>query len=280
VQYIHAILRSALNTALEDDAVEFNAAERAKAPALNKKEIEPLTPDQAITLLEAAKGHRLEALYSVGTALGMRQGEQLGLRWKYVDLEAGTLRVEWQLQRISKKSPDGSKQVEIHLVAPKQHSRRTIDLPEITLAALRAHRGRQYEERLLCGSEWRAEITVRCDKQLLEVDDLVFTTTIGTPLDPSNLNKQFQSILNNCGLPKRRFHDLRHTAATLLTVQGVPAKTIMKILGWSQMSMLDRYTHVVDEMRKEAAEKMNEILTRKPVSEGRLASRSPLRRIK
>jgi integrase len=288
VQYIHAILRSALSTALEDDAVMFNAAERAKAPTVPRKEIEPLTPEEIITLLNAVSGHRLEALYTAGAALGLREGEQLGLRWTYVDLEAGRLRVEWQLQRISRQLPDGSKRIEIHLIPPKQHSRRTIDLPEITLKALREHRERQLEERRLCGSEWRSEIEVHCDKEVMLVDDLVFTTPIGTPLDPCNLNKQFQSILKECGIAKRRFHDLRHTAATLLTVQGIPAKTIMKICGWSQISMLDRYTHVADEMRKEAAEKMNEILTRKPAPEptpepqvdSKVDSRSRLYRVK
>ncbi|MGA7238580.1 MAG: tyrosine-type recombinase/integrase [Bryobacteraceae bacterium] len=288
VQYIHAILRSALGTALQDDAVWLNVAERAKGPRPQKKEVEPLTPEQAITLLDAVSAHRLKALYTVGTALGMRQGEQLGLRWQYIDLDAGTLRVEWALQRISRPLADGSKRVELHLVPPKQHSRRTVDLPQITIEALRAHRESQREERILCGSKWHSEIAVYCERKLIEVDDFVFTTPIGTPLESCNLNKQFQQILKACGLPKHRFHDLRHTAATLLTVMGVQPKTIMKILGWSQMSMVDRYTHLVDEMRQEAAGKMNEILTRKPAPEtntpnpvvSRLVSRGGLRRVK
>jgi integrase len=288
VQYIHAILRSALSTALQDDAVWFNVAERVKGPCPEKKEIEPLTPEQAIAFLDAVKKHRLQALYTVGTALGMRQGEQLGLRWKYVDLDAGTLRVEWALQRITRRFPDGSKRIEVHLIPPKQHSRRTVELPQITIQALRDHHELQREERILCGSKWHPKIPVYCDNELIHLDDFVFTTPIGTPLESCNLNKQFQQILQSCGIPKHRFHDLRHTAATLLTVQGVQPKTIMKILGWSQMSMVDRYTHLVDETRREAAEKMNEILTRKPVPEtvprepvvSRLVSSRSLYRVK
>jgi len=88
----------------------------------------------------------------------------------------------------------------------------------------------------------------------------VFTSTIGTPLDGCNVTKQFQRLLEVAGIP-RRFHDLRHTAATLLAVQGVHAKVIQSVLGWDQLSMVDRYTHHVDEMRKEAASKMDAILT-------------------
>jgi integrase len=142
-----------------------------------------------------------------------------------------------------------------------------VDLPKITIQALAEHRERQRNERILCGSKWRTPIAVQCQGKAITVDDFVFTTPVGTPLEACNLNKQFQQILKACGIPRHRFHDLRHTAATLLTVQGVQPKTIMKILGWSQMSMVDRYTHLVDEMRREAAEKMNEILTRKPVTD-------------
>lgn len=261
VRCLHAVLRSALATALDDDAALFNVAERAKPPKAEAKEVEPLTPEQAIAFLAAVRGDRLEALYTVGTALGMRQSEQLGLTWDYVDLDTGILRVEWALQRITRKTPNGSKTCEVHLVAPKRHSRRTIHLPQIAIEALRTHRIRQADEKLLCGSKWQTPVVKREGKSVTA--NFVFTTTIGTPLEGCNLTKRFQRVLEACGIPPHRFHDLRHTAATLLTVQGVHPKTIMKILGWSQMSMVDRYTHLVDEMRRDAAVKMDEILSRK-----------------
>jgi integrase len=92
------------------------------------------------------------------------------------------------------------------------------------------------------------------------VDDFVFTTTIGTPLEGCNLTKRFQKILQACGIAHHRFHDLRHTAATLLSVQGVHPKGIQAVLGWENLAMVSRYTHVVDELRKDAAAKMDDIL--------------------
>jgi integrase len=166
------------------------------------------------------------------------------------------------LQRFTVKTRDGKKHTETHLVPAKAHSRRTITLPKVVLDALRAHRARQLAERELCGSRWRQPEVFR--DRLTISPDFVFTTPIGTPLDPCNLNKTFQTSLKGCGIGHHRYHDLRHTAATLLKLQRVPDRAIMEILGWSQLSMLERYTHVLDEMRQDAATKMNDVLT-KPV---------------
>jgi integrase len=293
VQYLRSVLRSALSTAVTDDLLEMNVAARVKGSSEKGKEVEPLTPEQARALLDAVRGHRLETLFTVGVALGMRQGEQLGLLWDFVDLDAGKVRVEWGLQRLTVKLPDGTKRTEIHLVPPKKHSRRTITLPQVVLAALRAHRAQQIEEREFCGSRWKTPMVHREGKQVTA--DFVFTTPIGTPLEPCNLNKQFQAILKGCGIPHHRYHDLRHTAATLLKLQKVSDQAIMEILGWSQISMLARYTHVLDEMRADAAQKMNDVLTARPeqpsgpdagnpveknLLASRLASRERLYRVK
>lgn len=93
--------------------------------------------------------------------------------------------------------------------------------------------------------------------------DLVFRITTGTPLDSRNVTHRFQAILKACGLPRHRFHDLRHSAATMLLVMGVHPRAIQAILGWDQGVMLERYTHLVDEIRRDAADKMDAIL--KPV---------------
>ena len=116
--------------------------------------------------------------------------------------------------------------------------------------ALRAHRKRQVEERLAAGPRWREA-------------GLVFTSSVGTPLDARNLTRTFKAILRQVGLPAIRYHDLRHTAATLLLAQGVDPRTIMETLGHSQISLtLNTYTHVVPALQREAAVKMHEILTR------------------
>jgi integrase len=198
VQYLRAILRSALSAAVDDDVLEMNVATRAKGPTGTAKEVEPLTPDQARAVLAAVRGHRLEALFTVAIALGMRQGETIGLTWEHVDLDAGTLRVEWQLQRLTVKLPNGGKRTDIPLGPPKQHSRRTITLPQTVLKALRDHHERQQDERELCGSSWRTPVVIREGKQVAA--EFVFTTPIGTPLEPCNLNKTFGAILTACGI--------------------------------------------------------------------------------
>jgi integrase len=123
-----------------------------------------------------------------------------------------------------------------------------VTLPQIATTALRVHSRRQKEERLLAGSRWRE-------------NGFVFTTRVGTPLDPWAVIKAFKALLLAAGLPSIRFHDLRHTAATLLLAQGVDPRTIMETLGHSQISLtLNTYSHVLPAMQRDAAEKMNRLL--------------------
>lgn len=203
-------------------------------------EIRPLNPEQARALLTAAREHRLEALLTVAVSLGLRQGEALGLPWSAVDLEAGTLSVRQSLQRVKRTW---------QFVEPKsERSRRTVALPGVAVSALRAHRVRQLEERLLAGSRWQDT-------------GLVFTTSIGTPVELSNLTKEFRKLLAKAGIPRIRFHDLRHTAATLLLAQGVDPRTIMETLGHSQISLtLNTYSHVLPVLQQQAASRMNAAL--------------------
>jgi integrase len=238
---IHAALRAALNDAVKFGIVPRNVAALVTPPRVADYEIEPFSPDQVRTLLFGLKGNRLEALYSVAVAMGVRQGEALGLRWEDVDFSAGTLRVRYGLQRIKGK---------FDLVETKtRKSRRTLYMPAVTLVALREHRTRQLEERLAFGPDWART-------------DLVFTTPVGTPIDASNLRHSFYRLLKAIGLPQRRFHDLRHSCATLLLVQGVPARVVMETLGHSQITLtLNTYSHVPSELQREAATRMNDLLS-------------------
>lgn len=239
VQYSHAVLRHALNQALKWGMVARNVATLVSPPKLKQREIQPLTPDQVHQFLQEAKGNRLEALYSVAVAIGLREGEALGLRWPDVDLDAGTLTVHHSLQRVHGVPT---------FAEPKQRSRRTITLPAIAVSALHHHRTLQEQERLVAGSRWKEQ-------------NLVFATPIGTPLDPANLIKAFHKMLKRAGLPEIRFHDLRHTCATLLLAQAVHPRLVMDILGHSQISItLDTYSHVIPTMRQEVAAKMDSIL--------------------
>ncbi len=240
VQYCHAILRISLGRAYKWSLVPRNVAQLVDPPRSRHYEMRSLSPEEARTFLNTVRGDRLEALYSVAIALGLRQGEALGLRWEDVDLDKSTLKVRYALQRI-----DGKPQ----LVEPKTaRSRRTIVMPQVTVTALRAHRVRQLEERLACGTHWADS-------------GLVFTSTIGTPLEPRNAFRLFQEALQRAGLPHIRFHDLRHTCASLLLAQGVHPRVVMETLGHSQISLtMDTYSHVIPALQRDAADRMNALL--------------------
>src|SRR5262249_8267230 len=155
-----------------------------------------LTPDQARTLLDAAQGDRLEALYGVALACGLRMGEILGLSWQDLDLEHARMAVSQALQRQKGRG--------LVLGETKtDRSRRTIGLPAPLVTALRAHRVRQLEERLAAGSRWHDQ-------------GFVFASRLGTALEPRNLHRAFKRMLKRAGLPDIRSHDLRHSAASLM----------------------------------------------------------------
>jgi integrase len=241
VQYLHALLRAALNRAVKWGLVPRNVVTLTDPPRVSRSEIQPFALDQVRSLLAAMRGDRLEALYTVALAMGLRQGEALGLRWQDVDLDAGTLRVRTALQRV-----EGA----LHLVELKtERSRRTLILPDLAVATLRAHRVRQLDERLVAEDEWHEH-------------GLVFATMQGRPLIARNVFRAYQRLLIRAGLPHKRFYDLRHTCATLLLAQGVDPRTIMETLGHSQISLtMNTYAHVLPALQKDAACRMNEILT-------------------
>ncbi len=220
---------------------------------MTSKPVEPLTPDQVRKFLASVAGDRNEALYTVAVSLGLRQGECFALQWSDVALGAKVLHVRHALTRIAST---------ILLDTPKTHKAvRSVGLPAVAVAALQAHRHRQQVEREFAGDRWQ-DAKVLHNGQEITVD-LIFRTTIGTPLSSANCTHEFQRKLKTAGIPHRRFHDLRHSAATMLLVQGVPARVIQGILGWDQGSMIERYAHLVDEIRQDAAAQMDAIL--KPV---------------
>jgi integrase len=115
--------------------------------------------------------------------------------------------------------------------------------------ALQHHKAKQSQERLLAGTRWRET-------------GLVFTSTIGRPIEVGNLRRQFWKLLDKAGLPRMRFHDLRHSCASLLLVQGVPARVVMETLGHANISItMDTYTHVLPELQRQAAEAMDRALS-------------------
>ncbi len=239
VQYARAVLRAALGQALRWGLVPRNVAALVDPPKSRRYEPRPLNPAQASRFLEAIRSNRLEALFTVGVALGLRPGEMFGLRWEDVDFDAKTLRVRKELQRI-----DGRPQLKD---LKTDRSRRTLPMPSITVAALRTQRVRQNEERLLAGSRWQDW-------------GLVFTSTIGTPLDARNVTSRYKAVLTRTGLPDIRFYDLRHSCASLLIAQGVPLAVVSRILGHSQISLtMNTYVHLFPEVQQQAADAMDDL---------------------
>lgn len=237
---VRVLLRSALTTAVKWNLAARNAAAATDPPKAEQHEIQPFTKAEAKAFLAAVSGDRLEALYTVALTMGLRQGEALGLRWDDVDLEGGTLQVRDQLQRV-----DGT----LQLVPLKtKRSRRVLTMPGPAVSALREHRKRQLEEQL-AACRWMD-------------GEYVFTTSIGTPLEARNVVRSFKALLQRAGLRDVRFHDLRHSAATLLLVQGVPTRVVMEILGHSQASTTQNtYQHVAPELQREAADRMSALFS-------------------
>ena len=238
VRHLHAVLHRALSQATRWGLVARNVADLVTPPRAERHEMQTLSPEQARAFLEAAQGDRFAALYTLALSTGMRQGELLALRWGDVALEAGTIQVCGSLEQgtlvIAETKTGGS--------------RRQVTLTRAAGEALRRHRIAQTEERLRA-AYW---------------DDrgFVFCTEAGTPVDVRNLvRRSFTPLLVRAGLPRIRFHDLRHTAATLLLGQGTHPKIVADLLGHSRISTtLDLYSHVTPTMQKEAAETMDSLL--------------------
>ncbi len=242
VRHIHRTLTTALNLAEKFGDVVRNVARLVDPPHVPKPRITFLTVPQARQFLQAAEGNRLYALYAVILALGLRLGEATGLCWPDVDLDAGRLTVRHALQRVAGAWT---------LVDPKSElSRRTVRLPALAIQALHRRRALQDEERAAMGEAWKGSPW-----------DLVFTTTVGTPLDERSVLRRFQAILAGAGLAKMRVHDLRHSAAALLLAQGLSAKAVAELLGHSAVGFtLQVYGHLMEEAKQETADAMDRAL--------------------
>ena len=243
VHHHRGLLRNALNVAQRWGLVSRNVAALAAPPKVTQEEVAAIGPEQARQILGAVAGDRLEALYALTLALGLRQSEVLGLRWEDVDLEGGTLSVRRTLQRAGG---------QFRFFGTKtQRSRRTLNLAGPLVEHLGSHRRCQLEERLAAGPTWEGE----------RWGDLVFASEVDGPLGSYVVTTHFQRLLQEAGLPRMRFHDLRHAAATVMLTLGVQARVVMETLGHSQIStMMDRYSHVIPELQRDASERVGAAL--------------------
>ena len=242
VVLIHTVLRTALNHALRQGLVARNVATLVRAPRPAKTEMQVLSAEQVQALFQAAKGDRLEALYVLAVATGMRSSELLGLQWEDLHLDDAWLQVQHQI--------GFTKGSGWYLDTPKtKGSRRRIDLPPMAVEALRTHRTRQLEERLMMGPAW-------------EEHGFVFPNEIGEPIrGTALLANRFRPLLKRAGLPAIRLHDLRHTAATMLLEANTPTKVVAEMLGHANVGITsDRYQHVTVSMQQQAAMTMQRLL--------------------
>ena len=245
VKHCRDVLRAALNVAMKWNLVSRNAA--ALATVTNSRKAKPHFYDesQARVFLGAISGDRLEALFWLALCLGPREGELLGLQWSDFDFEKETVTILRSLQRIRR---TGEKKSHLELVPTKtEDSDRSIWVPKLVLERVLAHRSRQDEERRLAGSAWRET-------------GMVFTAHKGTFLEPRNMLREYYRLRDQAQLPKIRFHDLRHSAATILKMAGIPDEVIQKLLGHASVRTTQEiYMHLTPGAEKRAADKMDEI---------------------
>lgn len=241
VLLIHAVLHKSLNYALKTGLTIRNPADAVNRPKIRRKEMVTLTDSQARALISAVDGTRDAALYYLAVSTGLRKGELLGLKWSDLDWKTRRLKIQRQTQSI----PGQGQQ----FTEPKTAAgRRVVVLGEKAIEILRKHQGIQNMERKFADDRWQEY-------------DLIFPSTIGTPMEGTNLYHRYKLILQKCGLPNIRFHDLRHTAATLMLQQGTNPKIVQERLGHSDISLtLNTYSHVLPDMQEEVASKLDDLL--------------------
>ena len=232
VNNIHGVLHKALDNAVKWNILSRNVCDAVTPPRIPRKEKKVLTKPQAHTLLEEVRTHRLEALLTLAITTGMREGELLALHWQDIYFEDCSLQVKRAVGYLK-----GYGYIESEPKTAK--SRRMIKLPVFVVDILIRHKAQQEEQRREVGSAWIEK-------------DLVFTNAQGYYFSSSTLRKVFRRFLVSIDLPHMRFHDLRHSAATILLAMKVHPKVVQEILGHSQIAMtLDVYSHALPSMQEE-----------------------------
>ncbi|HEX3641737.1 MAG TPA: site-specific integrase, partial [Ktedonobacteraceae bacterium] len=220
--------------------VDLAVATLVSVPRSDPHEVRALTSEEAKKLIEVAQGQWIKPLLILALTTGLRRGELLGLRWHDIDMKHRIMQIRRTANKYS-----GHGFVEND---PKtKRSRRNIVLSDIALQALKEHHILQSEMKLKAGDKWQEQ-------------DLVFPNRSGKFLDPLTLQNQFHRLLEKAGLPRIRFHDLRHSAATILLTMGVHPKVVQELLGHGTIAMtMDTYSHLLPSMQKDVADKMNDV---------------------
>lgn len=261
---VHRTARAALNEAMRRKHLTENPASLARSPKVEETEVEPYSVAEVKSLLEAAQQRRNSARWAIALALGLRQGEVLGLQWDDVDLEAGTLVVRRSRLRPKWKHGCGGSCVHKHgghcpqRIALREETastksragKRGMGLPDELVRLLQQHCEEQEKERANAQELWRGT-------------GYVFTTPTGEPLNPRTDHAEWRRFLEQAGVSERRLHDARHTAATVLLLLGVPERTVMGVMGWSNTAMAARYQHITATIRRDVADRVGGLLWRR-----------------
>lgn len=236
VRYINIIIKSALKQAVNNRMINDNACNAVVLPKKNKIEIIPLTKEEVIQFLNVAKKDRLYTLYLLEMMTGLRRGEILGLKWSDIDFEKGKINVIHNLYRINNTDENATTKYKLELLTPKtETSKRSIPINQLMIEELLKHKEKQDLEKMYYASDY---------KDL----GMVFTRPNGDYISPREFLRQYQKLLSTAGLEKKRFHDLRHTVASLLINANENPKVIQQLLGHSTISTtLDIYAHVMGE---------------------------------
>jgi integrase len=248
VRNIHNLLHCALEKALETRKIIFNPTNATELPTKEHKEIKVLTKEQELRFLQTAYKDRLGVAFILSLATGLRVGELLALRWEDVDLDKSILNVKQSIGRVKLFDENSATKSKLVFGEPKTKAgRRLIPLPLNVVSLLRQHRKVQVEEKLKFGSNFN-------------IENLLFCSQCGTPIDPKNFDRKFKNILKAAELEKINLHILRHTFATRLLELNEHPKVVQEILGHSNISItLDTYSHVLPEIKHNAAQKIDHL---------------------
>ena len=245
VEYLKTIIGGALKQAYKNELIKKNYNDFTVLPKAEEKEIEPLTVDEVQKVLKAAEGTPMYALIVLDIFTGMRKGEILGLQWEYVDFENKCLYVRKNLCRVKSDVSVSGKKTEFVLMSPKtKKSNRTIPLTDEVIHVLKQHKTQQ-------------NITKMKYRDVYQDNDIVFAKWDGTFEDPREVLRRFHSIVAKAGVRKCRFHDLRHTFASILLNEGESMKNIQELLGHSTITTtMDVYSHISQTSKKRSIDKL------------------------
>lgn len=266
--HVHRTVRTALNVArARKHFTGDSPADLAKPPKVEEEEVEPYTVEEIRRLLALVADRRNGTRWAIALALGLRQGEALGLKWADIDLASGTLRVRRSLLRPKYEHgcggacgrkpgmcPERQRTNPLTKDTKSRAGRRPVGLPDAVVALLQRHQEIQRKERKTAQDLWKE-------------GGWVFTDRFGRPLNTNTDYREWKALLVEAGLRESRLHDARHTAATVLLILRVPDRAVMALMGWSSASMATRYQHVVAEVRTDVADRLGGLIWESSQSE-------------